>query len=192
MEFNYFQTYLNFLNLILQSEVSIYERFREDFDPYYLGTAMERSNFLSLFFFCWVNPLMNKGIRNQLNSSEDVFDLPEYLTCSKLYEKLKGAMNNTLSRVHSHVSLLKVLHFNFAKEFYGIGVLKFIADIAGFASPLLLRYLLTFIENENIPVVYGYLYGAGILLATLIGPWVIYKIRLLSKIVFSYKFNGIV
>ena len=42
-----------------------------------------------------------------------------------------------------------VLFKCFGAQFFAIGSLKFIADCAGFASPLLLNGLLAFMENRD-------------------------------------------
>ena len=59
-----------------------YGGFHEDNDPYYLGVAKEESrmNFSKKLFFLWVNPLIKKACKGQLQHPDDVFDLPEYLT----------------------------------------------------------------------------------------------------------------
>lgn len=57
----------------------------------------------------------------------------------------------------------------FWKEFYGVGVLKFIADVTGFFGPLLLNKLVTFIETKSERVEDGYLYAAGLCAITLTG-----------------------
>lgn len=68
-------------------------------------------------------------------------------------------------------TLLKALHKVFWKEFYFVGILKLIADLAGFGGPLLLNRLISFIENKNEPVSWGYLYAGGLLGTTLIGTF---------------------
>lgn len=85
--------------------------------------------------------------------------------------------------------LFKALHKVFWKEFYSVGVLRFIADLAGFAGPMLLnRYvsvvqfflndytvvncrLINFIEDKKENISWGYLYAAGLLSAALIGNY---------------------
>ncbi len=160
---------VNFQNdLTYTSLLSQYERFREDFDPFYLGAAAEGCGCISKFLFWWVNPLMRKGFKGFLKGPEDVFDLPDHLTSSNLYEKL-SASTNSISSGSTRVSLLKRIHKRFAREFYSVGLLKFTADVAGFITPMLLHELINFVEDLRIPVLYGYLYGLGIFLASLIG-----------------------
>lgn len=71
---------------------STYSRFREDFDSDYLGTALEGKGFISRLMFCWVEPLMNKGMCSKLQCTDDLFDLPESMTSAHLYEELSSAL----------------------------------------------------------------------------------------------------
>ena len=59
-------------------------------------------------------------------------------------------------RQSSSVSLIGALNRAFGLHYYPLGVLKFLADILGFAGPLLLYYLVAFMENRNVclPVFY--------------------------------------
>nr|XP_026483882.1 ABC transporter C family member 13 isoform X1 [Vanessa tameamea] len=68
-----------------------------------------------------------------------------------------------------NVSLLRALHHCFAVQFYSIGMLKLVADMAGFAGPILLNKLITFVEDTSIDQHYGYIYAATLLAATVIG-----------------------
>lgn len=68
-----------------------------------------------------------------------------------------------------HVSLLRALHKCFWFQFYSIGILKLIADCAGFAGPLLLNKLVSFIENGSEEMSYGYTYALGLFITTVIG-----------------------
>lgn len=54
-----------------------------------------------------------------------------------------------------NVSLFKALHSCFGFEFYIIGVLKLLADVSGFAGPLLLNKLVVFIEDPTIDMNMG-------------------------------------
>ena len=66
------------------------------------------------------------------------------------------------------LSLIRALHSCFGWEFYGIGILKFIGDCVGFASPLLLNHLVTFIESKSEKKEDGYFFAVGLCLAALI------------------------
>ncbi|XP_030766381.1 multidrug resistance-associated protein 7 [Sitophilus oryzae] len=171
-----------------------YVRFIEDGDPTYLGVAMEDASVLSKLLFSWVEPLMQKGVKGQLKTSEDLFDLLHCLSCSAVSGELHrnflqiysaGGQNNeqqedeaTTSdtiRLQPEVqvkkldySLVKALHKVFWVEFYSIGILKFVGDCANFASPMILNKLISFIEDKNEDIAYGYLYAGGLLLSTFI------------------------
>ncbi|XP_026315550.1 multidrug resistance-associated protein 7 [Hyposmocoma kahamanoa] len=67
-----------------------------------------------------------------------------------------------------NVSLLRALHSCFAVQFYSIGLLKLVSDMAGFAGPMLLNRLVAFVEDTTIDLHLGYSYAAGLLAATLI------------------------
>lgn len=132
---------------------------------------------MSKFLFIWVNRLVDKGASNLLNGPDDVFDLTDELSCSNLHEKLQNcnyghictSVTNANTENQICNSLVRTLHRCYAKEFYGVGILKFMADIAGFASPLFLHELLNYIDDQSVPVIYGYFYAAGIFFASLIG-----------------------
>uniref|UniRef100_A0A1B6CRI6 ABC-type xenobiotic transporter n=1 Tax=Clastoptera arizonana TaxID=38151 RepID=A0A1B6CRI6_9HEMI len=140
-----------------------YSRFSEDLDPMYLGVAMEGWSRLSLLCFTWVDPLIKKGYTGNINSSDDLFDLPLKLTPTYLSHKLEQVLEN--------VSLLKALHRCFWKEFYSVGLLKLAADVSGFFGPLLLNRLVMFIENHEENNQDGYLCAAGLSLVTLVAAF---------------------
>lgn len=71
-------------------------------------------------------------------------------------------------------SLLRVLHKCFGVQFYSIGVLKLVGDGLGFAGPLLLHELVTFIENKDGDTITGYTYAGGLCGAALVGECFIF------------------
>jgi ATP-binding cassette subfamily C (CFTR/MRP) protein 10 len=70
-----------------------------------------------------------------------------------------------------NVSIFKALHKCFWVQFYSIGVLKFTADCAGFAAPMLLNRLVDFIENKSEDMKWGYLYASLLMMVTLISSF---------------------
>jgi ATP-binding cassette subfamily C (CFTR/MRP) protein 10 len=82
-------------------------------------------------------------------------------------------------RNSSHISdsvpkpktLLQALHSAFGWEYYSLGILKLLADGFGFAGPILLNLLVTYIEEKKYPEpeFHGYLYACGLLLSTFLG-----------------------
>ncbi|KAL3874278.1 hypothetical protein ACJMK2_037317 [Sinanodonta woodiana] len=70
---------------------------------------------------------------------------------------------------HSNVTLLSALHKTFGLEYYSIGLLKLLADSLGFAGPILLNLIVSYIENKNETETNGYIYACGLLIVTLLG-----------------------
>ena len=66
------------------------------------------------------------------------------------------------------ISLFRILNNYFGAEYYALGILKLLADMFGFAGPVLLNYLVTFIEHRSEPIYHGYLYVGGLFLSTLL------------------------
>ncbi|XP_066146983.1 ATP-binding cassette sub-family C member 10 [Euwallacea fornicatus] len=171
-----------------------YVRFREDGDPLYLGVAMENASWLSKLLFSWVEPLMRKGVQDQIKTSEDLYDLPVSLDCSSIGNQLDKTFSDQIKSIRPNtrnlsqesiqelqsivddvevekldLTLLKALHKVFWKEFYSVGVLKLVADLAGFGGPMLLNRLINFIENKSENLYWGYLFAGSLLGTTLIG-----------------------
>ncbi|KAL4715350.1 hypothetical protein ACJJTC_015121 [Scirpophaga incertulas] len=67
-----------------------------------------------------------------------------------------------------NVTLLRALHSCFGFQFYSIGILKLVSDMAGFAGPILLNKLVAFVDDESIDNHLGYTYAVSLLLATII------------------------
>ncbi|KAM7354188.1 ATP-binding cassette sub-family C member 10 [Cochliomyia hominivorax] len=112
-----------------------YTHFHFNFNEVHLGHAQDEANFLSRFFFYWVGPLISKGVAGNLRTIDDLFDLPDALNIPRLSEKLQICISRSKN-------LFWALHKAYGKEFYLIGLLRFIADISSFAGPLLLGGLL--------------------------------------------------
>ncbi|XP_062548884.1 ATP-binding cassette sub-family C member 10 [Armigeres subalbatus] len=151
-----------------------YTRFLEDVDESPLGPIQDDANFLSKMVFYWVRPLITKGVAGKLRKNDDLFDLPECLNMNIVVEKLQKHLNAV-------GSLFKALHRSFGWEFYLIGILRLVADLSGFAGPILLGGLLrseNFNVNGTIPNsdcdncnamdFRPYYYAIGLLLTTLI------------------------
>lgn len=162
-----------------------YSRFNDEFDPYYLGIACdnEHYSFMSWLTFGWVGKLITKGDNRKLHCTNDLFDLPEWLTPMYVSAKVEEVFRHhqpsvrttssiNLSDDHqsrvSKKSLLQALHKCYGKQFYGIGLLKFFADVFAFTAPILLGKLITFVSHHEEPMSHGYLYMAGLVLMTLI------------------------
>lgn len=69
------------------------------------------------------------------------------------------------------VSLLRALNKAFGIEYYTLGILKLLADCLGFAGPILLNLLVSYMETKSEKEENGYLYATGLFLATLFGTF---------------------
>ncbi|XP_018573016.1 multidrug resistance-associated protein 7 [Anoplophora glabripennis] len=173
-----------------------YVRFTEEGDPTYLGVAMEEANWFSKLLFYWVNPMMEKGLQGKISNSDDLYDLPMSLNCGLISAKLskhlsrgKGRESNSAEDLPSTISsastptsvdvsfagtgknkttLFMALHRCFWVQFYSVGILKFVADCAAFAGPMLLNRLVGFIEDKSEDVEWGYIYAAGLMSTTVV------------------------
>ncbi|KAH8269735.1 hypothetical protein KR018_008658 [Drosophila ironensis] len=128
-----------------------YTYFQFDLNESHLGHAQDEANVGSRFLFHWVHPLIAKGVAGKLRKIEDLFDLPDALNITRLSERLHLALSQSQS-------LWKALHKCFGVEFYLIGVLRLVADLSGFAAPLLLGGLLRQ-DHKDANEVYYYALG---------------------------------
>lgn len=155
------------MNVVLQERQALigntYIRFQDDLQVTALGQAQDEATLLSRLIFHWVNPLIDKGLMGQLRRLDDLFDLPESLNIYNTIEYVQNALNHTRS-------LLRTLHRVFGCEFYTIGLLRFVADMSGFAGPLLLAALLNHQNGDQTGSdLKAYAYAFGLFTVTLIG-----------------------
>lgn len=142
-----------------------YIRFHDDIQIEALGPAQDGAPWLSKLLFCWVNPLVNKGLSCNLKRIDDLFELPESLSLNKTVEPLQNAITQTFS-------LFRALHRVFGVEFYLIGLLRFIGDSLFFAGPLLLGALLQKANpdaDETTTNYESYLFAFGLFATALFG-----------------------
>ena len=143
-----------------------------------LGWAEEEANFFSRTFFFWVKPLMKKGAKGLLQKADDLFYLPLNLDTKMIKEIFQSILRLQKLKSHSaykphpkrrnlersatvesgdeitrkplQVSLIKALYRAFGLFYMAIGILKFLADCLAFAGPILLNYLVNFMENKKV------------------------------------------
>ena len=72
-------------------------------------------------------------------------------------------------QIHKKKSLISALNTAFGIEYYSIGVLKLLADGFTFVGPMLLNWLVTYMEDPTEPSWHGYVYAAGLFLSTFLG-----------------------
>ncbi|TRY74419.1 hypothetical protein TCAL_00651 [Tigriopus californicus] len=133
----------------------------------YLGVAKEHTHWLSRVSLQWVHPLIRKGQRGQLRTAEDVFNVPIDMSTPVSSQRFQMTLNE-LKSPHGEVGLFRALFKSFALRFFTIGILKFVADCAGFASPILLNRLVSFMEDADEDIRWGYLYAGGLTVSTFV------------------------
>ncbi|XP_070181093.1 ATP-binding cassette sub-family C member 10-like [Littorina saxatilis] len=154
-------------------------------------------NCLSWLSFYWVQKLMLRGSKGKIESVNDIYELPPRLETTRLEKRFhrilsgkkkdtehQGMNNSTMDHSPelevrfrgSHKAepaapktLLQALHSAYGWEYYSLGSLKLLADGFGFAGPILLNLLVSFIETKNEPDYHGYLYACCLVLATFLG-----------------------
>ncbi len=116
--------------------------------------------------------------RGGLAAPDDLFDLPDQLTvhaASDTFQHHWEAMektaqpprpistpllaSDTSESTGPRIRLLRLLYACFGREFLAIGLLKFGQDCAGFAGPILLNLVVTFMEDPTVPAARGYAYA---------------------------------
>ena len=65
-------------------------------------------------------------------------------------------------------SVFRSLSKIYGKEFMLIGFLKFFADSSGFLSPILLNWVVLFMEDKSMDIRWGYVYALGLAGSTLV------------------------
>nr|XP_037287363.1 multidrug resistance-associated protein 7-like [Rhipicephalus microplus] len=151
------------------SSIQSYVRLLEaDDEAQQLGTA-EDTNFFSLLTFWWVGRLMRRGYRGHIQEPDDLYDLPVSLRPEEVVRELYQNVDASKPLP----SLLMLFHRCLGKQYYAIGVLKFLADVLSFASPVLLNRLIMFLEEGpgQGPAWSGYAYASGLTFACLVGAF---------------------
>lgn len=83
---------------------------------------MEDTTIISKLLFCWVTPLMEKGVKGPLNHSDDLFDLPDQISTNTISHKIDQRLHNMVTRRHNSSQfiydiLLKYILITFDKCF---------------------------------------------------------------------------
>ncbi|XP_071962252.1 ATP-binding cassette sub-family C member 10-like [Antedon mediterranea] len=168
-------------------------------DQQELGIAEDGANILSKLIFFWIQPLMVKGSKGKIHKPDDVFELPPELrpqtvarkfqrissnifkddtrTCNNHSQQPNGLPNDphvvystSYQKQRKH-RLINCLNKGFGLRFYPLGIIKFIQDCIGFAGPIFLHELVSYIENSNEPTSHGYYYALGLFVSSLLGSF---------------------
>uniref|UniRef100_S4RIY2 ABC-type xenobiotic transporter n=1 Tax=Petromyzon marinus TaxID=7757 RepID=S4RIY2_PETMA len=136
----------------------------------------DSSSFISKLLYIWLNPVMKQGYNGELNSPDDILELPENMKVSFVSQAFKDVFQ---PRRTLFWSLYKV----YGVRYLSIGLLYLIAIVLGLLGPVILQYLLSFMENRQEPASHGYYYIAGLFGTTFFGAFFNNQ--------FSYRINKI-
>lgn len=100
----------------------------------------------------------NSSLSSSVNSIPDV-----------AFSRSRDSLNNNTE--NKPVTLFRALNKAFGLEYYSLGILKLLADCLGFAGPILLNLLVSYMEKKSEPEQNGYWYASGLFLATLLGSF---------------------
>nr|AKC42152.1 ABCC10 [Petromyzon marinus] len=172
----------------------------------------DSSSFISKLLYIWLNPVMKQGYNGELNSPDDILELPENMKVSFVSQAFKDVLyadsNQTRDCIPEDVSqssptgkrlciskdapllasqprrtLFWSLYKVYGVRYLSIGLLYLIAIVLGLLGPVILQYLLSFMENRQEPASHGYYYIAGLFGTTFFGAFFNNQ--------FSYRINKI-
>ncbi|GFN76447.1 multidrug resistance-associated protein 7-like [Plakobranchus ocellatus] len=111
-------------------------------------------------------------IISSINYQEDA---QTYQSISNAYAERvhnKNSRSNNICRTDKHpvkLNLFKALSSTFGREYFCLGILKLLADCFGFAGPIILNLLVTFVESDVSQDSYkGYVFASALFLSTLL------------------------
>uniref|UniRef100_A0A8C8IQ86 ATP-binding cassette sub-family B member 6 n=1 Tax=Oncorhynchus tshawytscha TaxID=74940 RepID=A0A8C8IQ86_ONCTS len=119
--------------------------------------AEDGSSFISRLMYLWLNPLLRRGRRGELERPCNVYLLPRRLRTTAVHRHFLHL---------EEVGLLKVLHKAFGLRYYLLGVLKLAGNMLSFAGPLLLSSLVHYMEEEGAPISQGAWCATGLFFST--------------------------
>lgn len=154
---------------------------------------------LSRFLYLWLNVQLRQGQRGELERPSDVLQLPQRLRTKAITQRFRQCwvqcLNNRVPRKHEgnqqnglyseiqpeelseemsrhEVRLFTVLHRAFGPRYYLLGVLKLMASLLAFAGPLLLSWLVGFMETDGAPLSTGVWCAVGLFSSTFLAAFI--------------------
>ncbi|EMS58693.1 ABC transporter C family member 13 [Triticum urartu] len=116
---------------------------------YILSSQVNKQhNVWELLTFKSVNPMMDIGIRRQLDFT-DLLELPAELRTASCYDKLLSSWTAEHQKYHADSSLLRAMFYAYGWSYLRLGILKVINDSISFVSPLLLNKFIKLIQEDT-------------------------------------------
>ncbi|CAF1179879.1 unnamed protein product, partial [Adineta ricciae] len=130
--------------------------------PYYRASAWSR------FFHSWVLLLLKTRREQKTLHLSNLYDLLPHLESTKLTERLEANWLDEIKQTNRQPSLVRATLRTLGWTPFFVGLLLIPNDIAKFAQPILLTYLMGFFEScSTMPAWHAWLYIVGIGLASL-------------------------
>uniref|UniRef100_A0A1I8B9I2 ABC-type xenobiotic transporter n=1 Tax=Meloidogyne hapla TaxID=6305 RepID=A0A1I8B9I2_MELHA len=98
--------------------------------------------FFSELFFLWTNKLIKKGYKRKIKQVDDLFDLPNSLDLTSLGSVLSHPLETETA------TFTPILLRVYGRQFFMLGLLRFIGDIFKFASPIILHMLISSLQGK--------------------------------------------
>ena len=134
--------------------------------------SFNNAGFFSKLTFWWMRGLFQKGSRGQLDTPDDLIKLPHFLESYKLQkywnellkkQKRDNAIHNQglqdqgspdKARKPKVFSLVRLIHHGVGWYYYSLGLIYLVQNVLEFASPILLNWLIKFMQNEKVCFIY--------------------------------------
>ncbi|TSS35866.1 Multidrug resistance-associated protein 7 [Bagarius yarrelli] len=148
---------------------------------------------LSRFLYLWLNVQLRQGQRGELERPSDILQLPQRLQTKSIMQRFSQCwiqcLNNRVPGTpdrnqkdglyheiqpdeiseemsYHEVRLFRVLHKAYGPRYYLLGVLKLMASLLAFSGPILLNWLVGFMETEGAPLSRGVWCAVGLFSTT--------------------------
>ncbi|XP_066451295.1 ATP-binding cassette sub-family C member 10 [Eleutherodactylus coqui] len=123
-------------------------------------------SWLSRFFYFWMQRLLQRGASGGLKCPQDVYLLPHHL-------QTPGLCRNFFSKCDSGTPHLRSALFScFGAHYYSLALLKLFSVALAFMGPVLLNFLVNFMETREEPLSWGALYTFGLFTTGFLGALV--------------------
>ncbi|RKP05349.1 P-loop containing nucleoside triphosphate hydrolase protein [Thamnocephalis sphaerospora] len=124
-------------------------------------TLEESASFMEWALFDWISPLLDVGNRRQI-SDPDLWDLSSR-------ERAASAVNAYKQHKYVRPSMLRSLIVTFRRDLIVQTLLALLWTVAVYIPPLLMNYLLKYLENaDNFTITHAWLCAAGLFLGNAI------------------------
>ncbi|XP_053479073.1 cystic fibrosis transmembrane conductance regulator [Ictalurus furcatus] len=113
-------------------------------------SPVDDAGFLSRYFFWWTSPIMRKGFRKKLKTS-DVYQTPSQDAADVLAERLEKEWDREVISAKKKPSLLRALSRCFIRPFILFGILLYLGEATKTVQPQLLGRIIASFDPYHAP-----------------------------------------